>query len=651
MDESTPTRGLEGIDDPRALLEGLFEHAPVAFQIFRADGHSLMVNKAFRALFGSEPPPDYNIFKDEIAAQQGMVDLIRRAFAGETVSVPAFWYDARELEHVEVTEGRRVAIELTLFPLLDAHGNVRQVASCAKDVTPEMERLQELTERKRTEEALRRSEGRFTRLSGSGLIGIITTDYRGNILEANDAFLNIVGYSAHEVLTGSITWAEMTPPEWRYLDDRAVEQLKTVGIAPSWEKEYLRKDGTRIPVLVGVATLEGRAEECVAFVLDLSERNKAEAAARESEARNTAVMEAALDAIVIMDHEGKIAELNPAAERTFGHARHEVVGKSLADVIVPPSLRGRHSAGLERYLKTAEGHVLGTRIEVPALRKDGTEFPAEVAVVRIRSEGPPIFTGYIRDITERRQAAEGQLLRRAKEAADEANTELEAFSYSVAHDLRAPLRAINGFSTALLDDWGDRLDEEAKGHLARISGAAERMAELIDALLALARLTRIEPRRETVDLTDVAIKVMEQLRAGDPARNVAFSAAEGLVAQGDSQLLRALFENLLGNAWKFTSRRNQATIEVGREDIDGVSTYYVRDDGVGFDMSHVGKIFAPFRRLHTTDEFEGSGIGLATVQRIVRRHGGRIWAEGVENRGATFRFTLSGKAQSGGPHG
>jgi PAS domain S-box-containing protein len=488
--------------------------------------------------------------------------------------------------------------------------------------------------------ALRRSEARYRRLADAGILGIIGADVHGNIREANEAFLKMVGYTADELLSGTTTWVDLTPPEWRRLDDRAVEQLVTTGVATPWEKEYIRRDGTRVPVSVGVALVDHTTGDAVAFVHDLTELKRAENAARESEARKAAVMEAALDAIVLMDHDGRITEFNPAAERTFGFTRDDVVGLSLADVIIPPHLREAHRAGLVKYLETGEGPIVGRRIEVAAVRKGGAEFPAEVAIVRIGSDGPPVFTGYIRDITERRKAAEAETLRRAKEAAEHANAELEAFSYSVAHDLRAPLRAINGFATALRDDSGDRLDAEGNAYLRRIIAGAERMAHLIDALLELARLTRAKARRERIDLAELASAVFAQLRAADPSRAVELVLPPRLHAIGDPQLLRVLVENLLGNAWKFTSKRRSARIEIGYHDAD--AAYYVRDNGAGFDMALVGKLFAPFRRLHTADEFEGTGIGLATVQRIVHRHGGRIWADAVVGQGATFHFTLPG---------
>lgn len=233
--------------------------------------------------------------------------------------------------------------------------------------------------------------------------------------------------------------------------------------------------------------------------------------------------------------------------------------------------------------------------------------------------------------------------RHAEEALVAANKELEAFSYSVAHDLRAPLRGINGFCRALVEDYGDKLDSDARDYLQRIDAATQRMGELIDALLALARVTRAEFRRAPVNLSQLADAVVKQLRASEPSRTVEFVNAEGVMADGDAALLRALLENLLGNAWKFTGKKEPAQIVFG---VEGRSVYYVRDNGAGFDMAYAEKLFAPFQRLHAQRDFSGTGIGLATVQRIVRRHGGRIWAEGAVGRGATFRFTLSG--QQGG---
>jgi light-regulated signal transduction histidine kinase (bacteriophytochrome) len=221
-----------------------------------------------------------------------------------------------------------------------------------------------------------------------------------------------------------------------------------------------------------------------------------------------------------------------------------------------------------------------------------------------------------------------------------ANQELESFSYSVSHDLRAPLRAVDGFSQALQEDEGERISEEGQEHLRRLRAAATRMGQLIDDLLQLSRVARAELRREPVDLSAMGRQVADELRRVEPGREVTFDIAPDLKAQGDSRLLRAALENLLSNAWKFTSKRSDARIEFFTEVRDGKTHYCVRDNGAGFDMAYAGKLFTPFQRLHRPAEFPGTGIGLATVQRIVRRHGGEITAEGVPGSGATFRFTL-----------
>jgi light-regulated signal transduction histidine kinase (bacteriophytochrome)/HAMP domain-containing protein len=220
------------------------------------------------------------------------------------------------------------------------------------------------------------------------------------------------------------------------------------------------------------------------------------------------------------------------------------------------------------------------------------------------------------------------------------NKELEAFSYSVSHDLRAPLRAIDGFSKALLEDCGDVLGETGATHLQRVRNAARQMGLLIDDLLNLARISRAELRREPVDLGAVGTEIAASLEQSQPERQVSFVVAPNLRAEGDSQLLRIVLDNLLRNAWKFTSKHPTGRIELGQTGTNGRSVFFVSDDGAGFDMAHSDLLFAPFQRLHRQSDFEGTGVGLATVQRIIHRHGGRLWAEGVVDKGATFFFTL-----------
>ncbi|NJM70706.1 MAG: GAF domain-containing protein [Scytonema sp. RU_4_4] len=250
------------------------------------------------------------------------------------------------------------------------------------------------------------------------------------------------------------------------------------------------------------------------------------------------------------------------------------------------------------------------------------------------------------EVLERLQAQQAvqslnQGLQRAIVELQAVNKELEAFCYSVSHDLRAPLRGIDGFSQALLEDYFDLLDATGQDYLRRIRGATHRMGQLIDDLLNLSRVTRSDMHPEPVDLSLLASGICTELQQSQPERHVDFTIQTGLVAQGDSHLLRVLLVNLLNNAWKFTSKHPQARIEFGASKSESdVSVYFVRDDGAGFDMTYANKLFGPFQRLHGMNEFPGNGIGLATVQRIVHRHGGRVWAQGAVEQGATFYFTL-----------
>jgi PAS domain S-box-containing protein len=346
-----------------------------------------------------------------------------------------------------------------------------------------------------------------------------------------------------------------------------------------------------------------------------------------------------LDLLCIAGFDGYFKRLNPVWEQTLGFTLEELLARPFIEFVHPDD-RDATRREAERLSKGQDVVWFENRYRC----RDGSyrwlRWSARAAVE------DQLIHATARDVTERKNADEeirrlNDSLQHHARQLEAANKELEAFSYSVSHDLRAPLRGIDGFSQALLEDCHDRLDARGRGYLERVRAATQRMGQLIDDMLDLSRLTRAEMRREEVDVSALAEAVARELRSSAPERRVEFVIHKGLSATGDARLLRVVLDNLLGNAWKFTSRRAPARIEFGAAaGPDGKRTFFVRDNGAGFDMAYAHKLFGVFQRLHGMTEFEGTGVGLATVQRIVRRHGGETWAEGAVEAGATFYFTL-----------
>ncbi len=348
-----------------------------------------------------------------------------------------------------------------------------------------------------------------------------------------------------------------------------------------------------------------------------------------------AIVESSGDAIIASSLEGVIQSWNKGAERLFGYGAEEVIGRPISLLVLP----GHPGEELAFIARMAKGESVAP-FETVRRRKDGGALDISVTISPIRdSRGDLVGASMAaRDITSWKRA-EAEVLR-AREAAEAANRDLEAFNYSVAHDLRAPLRGIDGFSHLLLEDYGKTLDAEGQRYLQRVRDAAKHMGRLIDSLLALAHVTQASIRRQQVDLSDLARATAERLKESQPDRVVEFVIGDGLTEKGDGTLLRAAIENLLGNAWKFTRNQPNARIEFGAIREGGQTAYFVRDNGAGFDMAFASKLFGVFQRLHRTTEFEGTGVGLATVQRIMHRHGGRVWAEGTVGEGACFHFAF-----------
>lgn len=477
-------------------------------------------------------------------------------------------------------------------------------------------------------------------------IGIALVDASTNtFVRVNDAYARLRGFTVEAVTAQSVVTAY--PPGWHArLRDRIAEADRTGHVV--FEAEILHARGTTVPVLVDLTSIpdeRGQPASRLAFVIDLTERRRAEATAQVW----ARAFEQADLGIAMYAPDGQLTAVNPAFARQRGYTVEELQGQNI-DVALPPEERPRVHAGIALN----QDH---RTVESVHMRRDGSTFPVFADVTAIRDEAGVMVgrVGFFTDLTAQQQAeavrreAEQALLRlnvelehRVDERTSqlrEANAELEAFAYSVSHDLRAPLRGIAGWSRALLEDSGATLDVPGRAHLDRVLAEAARMGALIDDLLGFSRVGRVPLAPAPTDLTTVATRVAARLREAHPDRRIEAAIAPGLVVHADARLLDVVLTNLFDNAVKFTARRDVARIECGP--IDGEpGGIFVRDNGVGFDPAFATKLFAPFQRLHRASEYPGTGIGLATVQRIVHRHGGRVWAESEPEHGATFCFTL-----------
>jgi PAS domain S-box-containing protein len=509
-DISEALRAEEHLAQMEGRYRGLLEAAPDAMVVVNGAGDIVLLNLQAERQFG------YN--RDELVGQQVTI-IIPEGFAERLVAD-----DLRSAADalaqkigtgIELLarrkDGSEFPIEIMLSPLESAQGILVTAA------------IRDISVRKAADEELRVAHERLKLFFDANIIGTLIVRQTGAIIEANDYFLDLIGHTRDEFERGEIDWRAITPPEWLSASDHAIGEMRARGTYDPYEKEYLRADGTRVPVLVASTALQGPDESIAAFVLDNTER------------------------------------------------------------------------------KRAEAEVLTLNVEL-----------------------------------------EDRVVARTA-ALDAANGELEAFSYSVSHDLRAPLRSIDAFSQILLREHAEGLDPEARRVLGVVVRNAQQMGHLIDDLLALSRVGRKDLERRPVDMGLLARSVADECSAASPGRAIEFDIGPLYGAPGDPGLLGQVWANLIGNAVKFTRPMEPSRIEVRCRRRDGERRYTVRDNGVGFDPAYADKLFQPFQRLHLTSEFEGTGIGLAIVARIVHRHGGRVWAESAPGEGATFGFSLPTK--------
>lgn len=459
----------------------------------------------------------------------------------------------------------------------------------------------------------------------------------------------LTGYAPSEWTASPTFWADHLHPDDREDTVQACLESTRAGQSHTLEYRMLAADGEPVWLrdIVSILPANGRRSEMRGVMIDVTERKQIELALKESEARYRSLIEASTSVVWTTNAEGAFVTPQKSWERYTGQPWAEHQSWSWINAIHPDdreSVRMKWQQSLtDRSNYESEGRIWRKSDEsyrwfvakgIPILNEDGT----------IRE-----WVGTVTDIEEQRRAAE--LLRRTNEELElrvrartaeleQANHEMEAFSYSVSHDLRAPLRSIDGFSLALLEDYDQKLPPPAQTMLNRVRDAAQRMAQLIDDLLALSRFSRSQMRLRQVNLSHIAESILQGLQSLEPARSVEVHIQPEMMVTADEPLIRVALENLLSNAWKFTCKKSDARIEVGMTPGEGVNTYFVKDNGAGFDMAFVDKLFGAFQRLHSAAEFPGNGIGLANVARILHRHKGKVWAEGSPGKGAVFYFTL-----------
>ena len=535
-----------------------------------------------------------------------------------------------EIRHVD---GHHTPVLYNASVYRDERGKIIGIFAAARDIT----RIRQ------AELALRLASAYNRSLIEASLDPLVTVDDQGKIMDVNAAMEKVTGHSRLELIGTDVSGYFTEPERAR----AGYQKVFREGSVQDYALEIRHRDGHHTPVVYNASVYRdegGKVIGLFAAARDVTRIRQAEEALRIASTYNRSLIEASLDPLVTIDDQGKITDVNAATEKVTGRSRSELIGTDFTDYFTEPQ---RARAGYQQVFR--EGSVQDYALEIR--HRDGHHTPVLYNASVYRDAAGKVIGVFAaaRDITERRRVEEE--LRRLNDELEQrvvartaelaaSNKELEAFAYSVSHDLRAPLRGIDGFAQALLEDYSEKLDPEGKGHLQRVRAASQRMGQLIDGILSLSRTTRSEMRRAAVNLSSLAQSIAGDLQKTEPNRVANFVIAPGLLVNADAGLLRILLENLLGNAWKFTSKHPIARIEVGVMQQDGENVYLVRDDGAGFDMAHAANLFGAFRRLHALTEFEGTGIGLATVQRIVHRHGGRVWAEGQVEKGATFYFTM-----------
>lgn len=480
-----------------------------------------------------------------------------------------------------------------------------------------------------TEKTLQNTAAEVKDLYDNAPCGYLSVNSSLYLASMNETLLGWLGYSREEIVNKA-KFEDLLTPESRQLFlssfERDFDKYKTDGYVSNLEFDFLKKDGNSLSVVVNSTAKfdsEGNFSSSRTTVFDNTERKM-------TEAKFKSLLESSPDALVIAKEDGIIHLVNNQCSVLFGYSREELVGQPV-EMLLPKGFRSRHVQNRISYCDNPNARPMGIGLDLFALRKDGIEFPVEISLSPLKTAEGLLVTAAVRDVSINKQnlARISQL-----------NQELEAFTYSVSHDLRAPLRSITGYANILVEEYGATFDEESNRITQVIISNAKRMGQLIDDLLDFSRMGRKELSKVTINMTELVAEVVKELRERENGRKMQLNLLPLVQSNGDVSMIRQVWVNLVSNAFKYSNKKELSEIEIGSLPENGSVKYYVKDNGAGFDMKYSDKLFGVFQRLHKSNEFEGTGVGLALVKRIVQRHGGDVWAEGKVQEGAIFYFTI-----------